>query len=79
VGDTTDTAPTYAADIRPLFREADRDAMVGVFDLWEYEDVKGNADRILERLEDGTMPCDGGWPDDDVSRFAAWIRGGMQL
>jgi len=72
-----DAPPTYAADIKPLFRELDRDAMVDVFDLWEYEDVKEHADRILERLEDGTMPCDADWPADDISRFAAWVDGGM--
>jgi hypothetical protein len=73
-----DAAPTYAADIKPLFRETDRDAMVDAFDLWEYEDVRENADRILERLEDGTMPCDGAWPDEDIALFAAWIADGMQ-
>ena len=73
-----DAAPTYAADVKPLFRETDRDAMVGVFDLWEYEDVKENADLILERLEDGTMPCDGAWADEDIELFAAWIAGGVQ-
>jgi len=72
-----DAPPTYAADIKPLFRQLDRDAMVDVFDLWEYEDVKEHAHRILERLEDGTMPCDAAWPADDISRFAAWVDGRM--
>ena len=30
-----------------------------VFDLWSYEDVSRNADAIAERLQDGSMPCDG--------------------
>ena len=30
-----------------------------LFDLWSYTDVQKEAVGILERLEDGTMPCDG--------------------
>jgi hypothetical protein len=51
--------PGFAHDIKPLFREEDRDAMEYVFDLWEYNDVRDQVDNILERLEDGSMPCDG--------------------
>jgi hypothetical protein len=29
----------FAADISPLFREKDRNAMRGAFDLWAYADV----------------------------------------
>jgi hypothetical protein len=72
------TTPSFGTDIRPLFRHTDRDAMLGTFDLWEYEEVKENADAIAGRLEDGSMPCDGGWPDDDVALFSAWVDGGMQ-
>jgi hypothetical protein len=28
---------------------------------WSYQDVRENAGRILERLEDETMPCDAPW------------------
>jgi hypothetical protein len=50
--DVTDaTAPTFESDIKPLFREADRDAMIAAFDLWSFADVKANADAIL-----GEMP-----------------------
>jgi hypothetical protein len=72
-------SPTsFESDIRPLFREQDRESMLMSFDLWSYDDVKENAPRILERLDDGTMPCDGAWPDENVSLFTAWVDGGMQ-
>jgi hypothetical protein len=63
---------SYASDIKPLFRENDREAMESHFDLWSYEDVSGAADRILSKLEEGTMPCDGAWPEDQVATFRRW-------
>ena len=65
--------PSYEADLRPLFREGDRDAMLSHFDLWSYEDVKANAAAILEELAAGNMPCDGAWPAEHVELFRAWI------
>ena len=47
-----------------------------VFDLWSYDDVRENAELIHERLEDGSMPCDGEWPESRVALFRAWIDGG---
>jgi len=32
------------------------------FNLWDYEDVKANAEHILKRLEAREMPCDEPWP-----------------
>jgi hypothetical protein len=66
----------FEADIRPLFRESDRLEMDFVFDLWSHDDVTANAERILERLEDRTMPCDAPWPDERIRLFRAWIDGG---
>ena len=40
----------FEAQIKPLFREKDRQSMRLHFDLWSYEDVSDYADRILERL-----------------------------
>lgn len=68
--------PSYDADVKPLFRERDRTAMLKVFDLWSYDDVKGNAEAILGQLAAGTMPCDGAWPDEHVELFRAWIADG---
>ena len=67
---------TFEQEIKPLFRERDRDAMKWAFDLWSYDDVAENADAILERLRNGTMPCDGAWPDEQVAVFESWVEDG---
>jgi hypothetical protein len=69
-------APSFAADIKPLFREQDRSAMSFAFDLWSYDDVAQHADEIFDQLESGSMPCDGAWPDDDVEKVRDWIAAG---
>jgi hypothetical protein len=69
---------SFEQDIRPLFREYDQTEMEWAFDLWSFEDVKDNADAILERLENGDMPCDGSWPDEQIETFRRWMREGMQ-
>ena len=71
-------AVSYARDIRPLFRSEDNAAMSGSFDLSKYDDVKARADDIHARLEEGSMPCDGAWPDDHVQLFKQWIEDGKQ-
>lgn len=70
--------PSFVEDIKPLFRERDVIVMeaVGGFNLHKYEDVKANAEKILERLKID-MPCDGLWPQSDIDKFAAWRNGGM--
>lgn len=70
-------APSFERDIKPLFRERDRDSMEFAFDLWEAGDVRENADAILDRLTEGSMPCDGGWPDERIALFRRWIESGM--
>ncbi|MFN2591126.1 MAG: hypothetical protein ABR518_10215 [Actinomycetota bacterium] len=67
---------SYERDIQPLFRDKDRARMEWAFDLWRYEDVRDNADAILERLEDGDMPCDGEWADDQIDMFRRWMEEG---
>jgi hypothetical protein len=47
------------------------------FDLWDYHDVRTYAQDILERLEDGTMPCDGEWPEEQIAQFRCWVEAGM--
>jgi hypothetical protein len=69
-------AVSYAADVKPFFRESDRDAMRRAFDLWSYDDVSRHAAAILARLEAGTMPCDGAWPADRVDVVRRWIAQG---
>lgn len=75
-----ETPLSFAADIRPLFRQFDRDSMItfGGFDLHRFEDARDNAEAILERIEDGTMPCDGSWPRDRIEKLRDWILGGKQ-
>ena len=68
----------YQEDIKPLFREKDRERMSFAFDLFTYDDVKENAEAILERLEEGDMPCDGAWPDEQVTTFRSWVQSGME-
>lgn len=70
--------PSFDTDIKPLFREHDRDEMDFAFDLWDYEDVKEHAQSILERIEDGTMPCDDPWPEERINVLRTWINEGMQ-
>ena len=53
---------SFEKQIKPLFRSRDQQSMKFAFDLWSYDDVKANAQAILERLDNGTMPCDGAWP-----------------
>jgi hypothetical protein len=66
----------YEQDIRPLFRERDRESMKAAFDLWSHADVARNGDAILGRLRSGTMPCDGAWPDEQIALFQGWLEAG---
>jgi CDGSH-type Zn-finger protein/truncated hemoglobin YjbI len=62
--------------IKPLFRDRDRKSMKFVFDLWSYDDVAAHADGILQRLSDGSMPCDGAWPPERIAVFSRWVESG---
>lgn len=68
---------SFATDIRPLFRDKDITSMKSMFDLSRYEDVKDNADGILETVENGSMPCDQTWAPEQVSVLRAWISEGF--
>jgi hypothetical protein len=68
---------SFERDILPLFRANDVEEMSWAFDLSSYEDVSDHAEEIHARLADGTMPCDGPWPEEDVERFGQWIASGM--
>lgn len=47
-----------------------------MFDLTSYEDVKEEAENILARLRDGTMPCDEPWPPERIQLMADWAQEG---
>jgi len=68
------TSPSFDTDIKPLFRERDRESMLSQFDLWSQDDVSKHADAILDVLEAGTMPCDGAWPQAQVDLFRSWAE-----
>jgi CDGSH-type Zn-finger protein/truncated hemoglobin YjbI len=69
---------SFERHIRPLFRERDRKSMRFAFDLWSHADVKQNADGILARLKEGSMPCDGAWPQEKVEAFERWTETGLR-
>ena len=75
---TTDAGKpvSFESDVKPLFRERDRQSMQSHFDLWSHDDVSRHADAILGRLRDGTMPCDGSWPQAQVDLFRRWAESG---
>ena len=77
---TPQQEPTFEVDIKPLFREKDREAMLRVrsFDLWSYHDVRTRSQAILSELRVGRMPCDGEWPADRVNIFERWTETGMR-
>jgi hypothetical protein len=66
----------FEEHIKPLFRVQDRTSMTIAFDLWSHDDVSEHADAILNRLQEGTMPCDGAWPQERVETFERWIAAG---
>jgi hypothetical protein len=68
--------PSFTTDIRPLFRDEDVDEMRFAFDLSQYDEVKSNAASIYERLAEGSMPCDGAWPDERIALFRQWMDEG---
>jgi hypothetical protein len=69
---------SFETDVKPLFRERDRRTMTFMFDLWAFDDVSEHADDILERVRDGTMPCDGAWGQAQVDLLERWIAGGKR-
>jgi len=67
---------SFEEHIRPLFRDRDRASMTFAFDLWSIDEVSQHADAILDRLQQGTMPCDGSWPQERIEVFERWIATG---
>ena len=72
------TELSFASDVKPLFRESDRASMQKAFDLWNYDDVVRFQDAIVERLADGSMPCDGPWDAKDIDIVRTWIAEGSR-
>ncbi|HWG15822.1 MAG TPA: ferritin-like domain-containing protein [Streptosporangiaceae bacterium] len=71
-----DEPVSFKSHIKPMFRARDRQSMLFAFDLWSYDDVRGHAADVLARVANGTMPCDGSWPDGQVQVFRRWTESG---
>jgi CDGSH-type Zn-finger protein/truncated hemoglobin YjbI len=69
---------SFDTHIKALFRDRDRQSMSFAFDLWSADDVRAHAHGILQRLQDGSMPCDGAWPAGQVAVFERWTETGME-
>lgn len=67
---------SFERQIKPLFRERDHRSMSWAFDLWSRDEVAANSDAILERLSNGTMPCDGAWSEEQIALFEDWVGAG---
>ena len=76
---STDEPLSFEQHIKPLFREGDRQSMKSAFDLWSHDDVAQNSEAILQRLRNGTMPCDGAWPDELLGVFQSWVEAGTPV
>jgi len=71
-------ALSFAADIRPLFRDKDIESMQpGGIDLSSYEDVKERIQDIYDRLSAKEMPCDEPWGESKMGKLKMWIDSGM--
>jgi hypothetical protein len=73
-----DASVSFAEHIKPLFRSSDRASMTFAFDLWNVDDVRSYAEDILERLRDGSMPCDITWPREQIELFGRWMATGQR-
>lgn len=73
---TADEPVRFEKHIRQLFRERDRRSMSFAFDLGTYADVQEHAEEILERVRNGSMPCDAPWAPEWVDTFARWVQAG---
>jgi CDGSH-type Zn-finger protein/truncated hemoglobin YjbI len=71
-----DTPLSFEQHIRQCFRATDRKSMSFVFDLWSYDAVAAHSATILQRLQDGSMPCDGPWPAERIALFERWHLSG---
>jgi hypothetical protein len=77
--------PVFELHIRPMFRVTDHEHMRVQVDLWDYDQVANNAERILGHLkaEDDwpLMPplgSGGPWPEEWVRLFQRWMETGFK-
>jgi hypothetical protein len=78
----TTPSVSFAEDIRGLFTDIDIQHMSWFCDLSKFEDVRDNADDILDRLTQTghrQMPpasAGGPWPQEKIDIFRRWKDGG---
>jgi hypothetical protein len=72
----SDRPVRFEIHIRQIVRLLERDNMLFKFDLWNYDQVKAHADKILSRIGgDRSMPpaeYGGPWPLEWVALFQRW-------
>jgi hypothetical protein len=68
---------SFEHNIKPFFRQKDRDSMAAAFDLFDYADVVENAEAIVGFVSSGQMACDGAWPAEQVEPLQRSIDLGM--
>ena len=78
-----DESVSFEKDIKPLFSDTDKTHMSFLFDLGQYDDVKGNADGIFDAVSNRRMPPsppegEGSWSQDKIDMFKSWMDGGFQ-
>jgi hypothetical protein len=69
---------SFETYVKPLFRSRDRESMIFALDLWSPADVQAHAVAILDRLRNGTMPCDGAWEPEKTDLTERWAESGFQ-
>jgi hypothetical protein len=69
--------PTWNDPIKTYFRPFDIESMepMGI-NLGDYGSVKEHAAAILDRVAEGSMPCDGPWVQTWVDTFRQWVNDG---
>ena len=66
----------FASGTGPLFRERDRVAVRGAFDLLSHDDAAAYGVAIFGRLKAGSMPRDAAWPAGQVAVLKRWLAKG---
>jgi hypothetical protein len=52
--------------------------MMKVSGLWSHGEVLVHQDAIPDQPRQGSMPCDGTWPQAQATLFSRWISAGSQ-
>jgi len=68
---------SFERDIKPLITEAQRDALIWSFDMWDYDNFRQNAFEIVRRIEAGEPPFDTGWTAESLAMVRSWMREGL--